>query len=123
MNCIGLMEGAREIIHQRLRARVAMGLKQHVDALKTAGAGGGESGADFRWVMSVIVDHGDAALCAAHLKAAVDATEFSQRLANHLYWNVEFESHCDSRRSVESIMRAGDLQAEATKIAIAHMQM
>ena len=73
---IGLMKGAREIIHQRLRARVAVRLEQHVDTLKAAGARGRESGANLGGVVAVVVDHGDAALGATHLKAAVDTMEF-----------------------------------------------
>ena len=60
---------------------------------------------------------------AAHLKAAVDAAKFGQRLANRLHGNIEFQSHGDSGGRVERIVRAGDLQAEATQIAIAQMQM
>src|ERR1019366_9842344 len=91
--------------------------------MEAAGASGSERGADFGGMMAVFVDHGDAALRTAHLKAAVDTTEFGQRLANDLYRNVEFE--CDRHRCsrVQRIVRAGDLQAEATQIAIAQMQM
>ena len=61
MHRIGLMKCAREIVHQRLRAGVAMGLEQHVDAAIAAGARGGQSRANLGGMMTVIVDDGDAA--------------------------------------------------------------
>src|SRR6185369_16239660 len=117
------MKGACEIIHQRLSARVAVRLEQHVDALKAARPRGRQSGADFGGMMSVVIDHGNAALGPAYLKAAVDTAEFGQRLANHLHWNVEFEGHRYSGSGVQSVVRAGNLQAEAAQITIAQMQM
>ena len=80
VHAIGLMKGAREIVHQRLRARVAVRLEQHVNASKAAGARGRERGANLGGVMAVVVDHGDAALRAAHLKAAVHAAEMPPAL-------------------------------------------
>ena len=82
-----------------------------------ARAGGGESGANLRGMMAVIVDHGHAALRAAHLKSPVDATESCQRLANRLDRNLEFQADSDRGGGVQHVVRAGDVQVEAAQVA------
>ena len=49
--------------------------------------------------MAVIVDHRDAALRAAHLKAPVDATEMPPGLANRFHRNLQFQRRRRPRRS------------------------
>ena len=61
---------------------------------------------DFGRMMAVVVDHGDAALGAAHLKAPVHATEFGQGFANLFYWYVEFQGHGYRGSRIERIVRA-----------------
>ena len=79
---IGLVKGAREIVHQRLRPGVAMRLEENMNAAVAARPRGGQSRANLGGMMAVIVDHGDAALSAAHLEPAVHATETRQSLAD-----------------------------------------
>ncbi len=58
---VGLIEGAAEIVPKVLRARVAMRLKEHQQAVVAAAARRFERGANFHRVMAVIVDQGNAA--------------------------------------------------------------
>src|ERR1700677_3625933 len=69
---VGLVKALRELVHQMLRARVAVRLEHSVNAAKLAELRGGECSPNLSGMMAVVVDHGDAAGLATHLKAAVD---------------------------------------------------
>jgi len=56
---VGLIEGAAEIVPEVLRARVAMRLKEHEQAIELAAARGFEGCPDFGGVIAVIVNDGD----------------------------------------------------------------
>src|SRR5579862_6695744 len=120
---IGLMEGAREIVHQGRGAGVAMRLEEHVNVAETAGAGGGERRSDFSGMVAVIVDHGDARDGAAHLKAAVDSGESGEGFANGVRRDFEFQAHGGGRGRIEDVMRAGNVQAETAQILAAQSEM
>jgi len=92
-----------------------MGLKQHVDVLEAACAGRRQRSLNLSGVVAVVVDHRHAALSAANLKTAVDATEFSQSLANFLDRDIQFERDGDSSGGIQRIVRAGYVQAEAAR--------
>ena len=61
MHRIGIGEGAGEFLEQITRARVAVGLEDHVDAAIAALARCGQGGADLGGMVAVVVDDGDAA--------------------------------------------------------------
>jgi hypothetical protein len=65
----------RELVQKIERARVPVRLKDDMDALVAALAGGGQGGANLGGVVAVVVHHGDAARLAALLEAAVDAAK------------------------------------------------
>ena len=73
---VGLVEGAAELVPERLRARVAVGLEEHHRPPRARPrAQGLEGDPDLGGVMAVVVHHEHAARFAAHLEAAVDAGE------------------------------------------------
>src|SRR5208282_1862115 len=89
---VGLIEGLAKFLPEILRAREAMRLKNHEEALETAAAGGLESGANFGGVMAVIVDQSDAVEDALDFKAPPDAGKFLEALANQIGGNIERQS-------------------------------
>src|SRR5271157_862466 len=114
-NRVGLVKGARELVHQMERAREAMGLEKHVDAAETAYAGSIEGRADFSGVVAVVVDDGDAALDAAHLKAAVDAVEGGKGIADGVGGDFELHGDGDGGHGVENVVTARNAQVEAAQ--------
>src|SRR5215831_10168054 len=111
-----LVKGARELIHQVKRPRVAMWLKQHVDAAEPAQAGSIERSPDLSRMMAVIVHHGDAAFLAAQLKAPVDPAEDGEAFADRVRIHLELHRNRDGRRRVEYVVPAGDREMEASEI-------
>src|SRR5271168_3288522 len=103
------MKYAREIVHQGVRAGVAVRLEQHVNVSEAAGARGGQGRPDFGGMMAVIVDHGYAPFGAAYLKAAVDAAEPGQAFTNRFDRDFEFQSDGDRGGGVENVMGARDV--------------
>src|SRR5579872_1013780 len=66
---VGLIEGAAEVVPEVLRARKAVRLKKHQQAVVTAAARGLERGANLHRMMAVVIDQGNAAHGAFDLKA------------------------------------------------------
>ncbi len=93
---IGLVEGAAEFVPEMLRAGVAMRLEEHEQATELTDARRFERGADFGWVMAVIIDHRDVVDHAFDVKAAADAREFGEALADQFCRNIEVQR--DGRR-------------------------
>ena len=54
-----VVEGARELVEERLHARVAVRLEDHDGAPRPALPGGGQRGEDLDRVVAVVVDHHD----------------------------------------------------------------
>src|SRR5215831_3535387 len=81
-NAIRIAESGAEFFQQIARTGVAMGLENDVDAPEAALPRGGQSGADFRGMVSVIVNHAYSGSMPAQLEAAVHATEIFESLAN-----------------------------------------
>src|SRR5580704_872110 len=75
---VGLIEGAAEFFPEVLRAREAVRLEKHQEAVELAAASGFECGANFDWVMTVVVDHGDVVDDALDVEAAADAGKFGE---------------------------------------------
>src|ERR1017187_8517597 len=115
-NRVGLVKGARELVHQMERAGEAMGLEEDVDAPETAHAGAIQGRADFGGMVAVIVDDGDAALDAAHLKAAVDAVEGGKGFADFVGGDFEFHGDGDGGHGVEHVVAARNAQVEAAQV-------
>ena len=75
---VRLIEGAAEIVPEMLRARVAVRLKEHEQALVTAAARGFERGANFGGMMAVVVNQRDAAEDAFDFEAAARHPKISR---------------------------------------------
>ena len=113
------MEALRELVHQVLRARVAMRLKDREDTPEIAKLRGGQRGANFGGVVAVIVDHRDAAGLAAHLETAIDAGVAGDGLADRIERDVQFQADGDSGRRVQHVVNAGHAQMKLPQIAAA----
>src|SRR5580698_4925946 len=69
---VGLIEGAAEVVPQRLRARIAMRLKKNQRAIELRGARRLQRRFDLHRVMAVVVNHRDAVDDAFHVKATAN---------------------------------------------------
>ena len=78
-NRVGIGEGGCELIHQIASTGKAVRLEDNMHAPESALASRGQSRADFRWMMAVIVNHADARRLAFELKAPVHAAKAIQR--------------------------------------------
>src|ERR1700675_4555084 len=58
--CVGVVEGIGEIVHERFGPRIAMRLEDHMNPAKAALFGGCQGRLDLGRMMAVIVDHTDA---------------------------------------------------------------
>ena len=107
---VGLIEGAREIVPEMLRAGVAMRLEQHEQAIEFAAARGFERGANFRGMMAVIVHDRDVVHRAFNVEAAADAGKFRQAFANQVGGDVQIEADSSRGGSVPHIVDAGRMR-------------
>ena len=107
------IEGAREVVEQMHRARVAVRLKDRKDPTEIAGLRGAERRANFRGMVRIVVDHGDA-VAALDLKSAVHALKVLQSRGN----DGRLDAHvaCGSKRGsgVQNVVHAGNVQLESS---------
>ena len=87
-----------------------------MDAFVAARFRRGEGGANFRRMMSVIVNDGDAVRFAAHFEAAPDAGELFQAFANHIGLHAEFDGRRNGRCRVQDVVVAGNIQMKFAQI-------
>ena len=87
-----------------------------MNASKLAKLRGGERGADLGGMMAVVVNHGDAAGLAAHLKPAIDAGIAGDGFANRFQLDVQLQAHRDGGRGVEHVVNAGHAQMKRSQI-------
>src|SRR5689334_7097178 len=73
---VGLVEGAAEFVPQMLGARVAVRLEKDQQAVKFAATRILKRGADFRWVVAVVVDDGDVVYRAHDVDTPAHAAKF-----------------------------------------------
>ena len=88
---VRFVERAAEIVPEKLRARVAVRLEEHEQALVTAAARRFERGANFRGMMAVVVNQRDAGVNAFDFKAPSHAGKFRKPSANQVRRNVQRE--------------------------------
>ena len=82
---VGIIESAGEFIHQIRGARVPMRLEQDYDPpVGRPNPGRAQGRLDFRRMMTVIVNHGDARGIAFELKAPIGADEFAERMSDRV---------------------------------------
>src|SRR5215472_7712625 len=103
---VGLVEGATEFVPKMLRTRVAMRLKKHQQAAEFASTGSFERSADFRRVMAVVIDDGDAFAHALDIEAAANASELGQAFPNQVRADIEIQSHGRSGSGVANVVHA-----------------
>src|SRR5271165_2332847 len=92
-----------------------MRLKDDVDAAVVTVAGGAEGGADFGRVVSVVVNHGDAAHGTLDLEAPVNAAKVLYPLRDGLGFQLQLvgDGHCGCR--VENIVEPGHVKLEGAE--------
>src|SRR5260370_1030668 len=83
-----LIERAAEFIPEVLGARVAMGLKEHEQAIELAAAGRFERGANLGRVMAVIIDNCNVIDYALDVKAASHTGKLHEAFADQVSWDV-----------------------------------
>ena len=83
-----------------------------MDAFEAAGAGGGEGGANFRGMVAVVVDDGDAVDDAFCLEAAIDPAEVAQAFDDVVLGDFELHRDGDRGSRVQNIVQPGHLQRE-----------
>src|SRR5271170_5799415 len=94
-----------------------MRLKDNVDTAVVAVASGAEGGANFGRVVSVVVDHCDAAHRALHLKAPVDAAKILYALDDGLGFDLQLVGNSHGGGGVEDVVGSGDMQLEGSEHA------
>src|SRR2546426_5261644 len=77
---VRLIKSATEFVPKVLRAGVAMGLKEHEQAIELAASCRFERGANLDRMMAVIIDHGDVVDHALDVKTAAYAGKFNEAL-------------------------------------------
>ena len=108
-NSVSLKKGTGELIHQRLRACVAMGLKKNVNTTRAASASSRQCRLNLGGVMTIVVDDRYPALLAFEVKSAVDAAEGGKALTYLLQIDAEFKSDGNGSGGVEDVVLARDI--------------
>src|SRR5262245_29475880 len=73
---VGLVEGATEFVPEMLGARIAVRLEEDQQAVKFAAARSLKRGADFRWMVAIVVDDGDVVHRALDVKTPAHSAKF-----------------------------------------------
>src|ERR1035438_3957846 len=121
---VGVGEGGSELIHQIASAGEPVRLKDHMHPPESALASGGQRGPYFRRMVAVIVNHADARDRTFELEAPINSTKFVKRGTNLLRGNVEHGTHRNSRRRIQHVVRARNVQRELSEIflLISHLE-
>src|ERR1700688_5195027 len=99
-----------------LRARIAMRLEQHQQAIKFANFGGFQCGANFYRVMAVVVDDGDVVGHAFYIEPAPNSGKFCQTIADQFDRHAQIQSHGRCCGGVAHVVNAWRVrQAKAAK--------
>ena len=92
-----------------------MGLEDNVNLLVAALPGRGQSGANLRGVVAVVVHHRNPAGLAAHLEAPVDPSKMVQSFRNLFAGNAKLVGNGHGGCCVENVVPAGDVEFEAAE--------
>src|ERR1700675_3596367 len=99
-----------------LRARIAMRLEEHQQAIKLANLGGFQRCSNFYRVMAIVVDDGDVVGHAFDIEAAPNAGKFCQAIADQLDRHAEIQGHGGGGGGVGPVVDAWRVrQAEAAE--------
>src|SRR5713226_9766074 len=99
-----------------MRARVAMRLEQHQNAAVHTQSRGIESRANFGGMMTVVVDDGNSAFLASHLKATVHTDECGQTFADLLRRNFQLRGYAHRGQRIQNVVLAGHAQLKTSQI-------
>jgi len=105
---VGVVEGALELVHQRLKPRVAVRLHDGDDPLLRPLTGCGEDCPDLGRVMGVIIDDDRAVRFTDLGEAALDTFEPFETGNYLLIRNAELQCYCDGSQCVLDIVTPGD---------------
>ena len=109
---VGVVEAGAEILEQRLKPGVAVGLHDGDDPAVGRGAGRAQHRLDLHRVVAVIVEDRRAVPLARAGEAALDAAKARQSLADRIRRHAEFVGHRQSGGGVEGVVAAGHRQDE-----------
>src|SRR5713101_1297044 len=101
---VRLIERAAEFVPKLLGTGVAMGLKEHEQAIELAAAGGFKRGANLDRVMAVVIDHSDVIDYALDVKAAAHAGKLNKAFADQVGRNIQVQRDCGRCRRVADIV-------------------
>ncbi len=114
---VGPIEGDAEVIPEMLRTRVAMGLEKHQQAVEIAAASGFERGANFRWVMTIVVDDRDVVHTALYVKATPNAAKIGEALADEFSRYIQIKGDRGGRSGVAHVVNSRRMrQAKDTQV-------
>ena len=111
-DCVGVAECGAELFEQIAGAGVAVRLEDDMDAFVSALARGSERGANFRGMVAVVVDDGDAAGLTTLLEATVDAAETAEAFGDFFGRDFELVRDGYGGGGVEHVVAAGHVQIE-----------
>src|SRR2546422_568737 len=103
---VRLIKSATEFVPKVLRAGVAMGLKEHEQAIELAAACRFERGANRGGVMTIIIDHGDVIDDTLDVKAAAHPSKLDEAFADQVRRNIQIKCDGRRRRCVADIVHA-----------------
>ena len=113
---VGIVETLRELVEQRLQARVTVRLHDRDHLASGRGARRPQHGGDLDGVMAVIVEDLGALPLARARKAALDAAERADRFADDRNRGAELVSDRDRGGGVQRVVAAGHRQREIVDI-------
>ena len=89
-----------------------MRLEDNVNTAESALPSRSQRGANFRRMVTVIVNHADSRRCAFELEAAIHAAKGFERGANLFRGNIKRDADCYSGGCIQNVMHAGHMQRE-----------
>ena len=105
-----------EFIQQKLCARIAVRLKQHMHLVVRRKLGRRQSGFHFCRMVPIIVHNRDAMLHTAYRKPSVHTAERGQPFANFFERHFHLKTHANGGRCVQNIVHSRHIQPERAQV-------
>ena len=113
---VGLIEGHGKFVYEILGPGVTMGLKEHHKPAICPPLRRREGRLDFRWMVSIVIDDGDAALLPHHLEPPFHPGESLQGFGDLRGGDAQFQADRDRGQGVSYVMDARHGNPEASQI-------
>jgi hypothetical protein len=114
---IGFIERRNELIEKSLCPRVTMRLENHHQAALAYFFRRGQRGCNLRWMMTVVVDHQNAAGLSFALKSPVGALKLSQRKHHFFKTDFQLQTHGCRGKRIEHVVHSGHLKPDLAQQA------